>query len=155
MRRLVALVCALLLSLTMASPASATGGGLFYRAHVQNIGDTATAYRAATAGTTGQSLRMEALVVWGAPVEYRAYVQGVGWGPWTSADHWAGTRGQSLRAEAVQVRGTYALAGSWRIGCRAHVQNVGWLPEVFDGATCGTVGRGLRLEAVQLRLVAR
>ena len=155
MRRFVALVCALLLSVTMAPLASASGGGLFYRAHVQNIGDTATAFSAATAGTTGQSLRMEALSVWGAPVEYRTHVQDIGWGPWV-AEGWAGTAGRSLRAEAVQVRPRAGVMDSaWRVECRAHVQDVGWLPWVADGATCGTTGRSLRLEAVQLRIVAR
>lgn len=63
------------------------------------------------AGTTGRSLRLEALEIKltgdlakAYNVVYRAYVQSIGWQPWQSNGQIVGTTGQSLRLEAIQIQ---------------------------------------------------
>jgi len=119
--------------------------------HVQNVGWTdarvqADGDRVAEVGTTGRSLRLEALRVNDSQsgLVMRGHVQNIGWGAESSA---VGTTGRSLRLEAVQVR---SVQPGVVVHCQAHVQNLGWMPEVTDGATCGTTGRSLRMEAVRL-----
>lgn len=163
-RIIVALVCALALA---ATPAVAEGfyddeggyvltdgGNVFYRSHLQAYGDTPPVWDGRTSGTTGESRRLEALRVYGAPVEYRVYVQDQGWTPWVM-DEWAGTKGQSLRVEAVQVRTSRGADPDWHVQYRAHVQCAGWLPWVDDGAVAGLPGLGLRVEAVEVRIVIK
>jgi len=68
-------------------------------------------YRSGMAGTTGQSLRMEAVQIKltgnlekNYDVVYRAHVQNIGWQPWTVNGGTAGTTGRSLRVEAVEIK---------------------------------------------------
>ena len=119
------------------------------RGHVQNIGWMPWVADSQTAGTTGRSLRMEAIELRGGVGRVSAHVQDIGWMPAVPNGTTAGTTGRSLRMEAIRV--TSDVPG-WAIECRAHVQDVGWMPWVADGQTCGTTGRSKRLEAVQLRL---
>ena len=92
-----------------------------YQAHVQNVGWQKAVSDGAAAGTSGRSLRVEALKVWLTgdiskyyDVVYRAHVQNVGWQPWVVDGGLAGTTGRSLRVEAVQVKlvrkGSYSLS---------------------------------------------
>lgn len=154
-RILTAVMMFLVMALVLvASPAAAASPLVWYQAHVQDIGDQSAVYDGATAGTTGRSLRMEGVRIYGAPVEYRVHSQDVGWGPWVQ-DQWAGTKGRSLRAEAIQIRMGYQADKNLRVEYRAHVQGIGWGPWVADGATAGTTGKSLRVEALQVRLVYR
>ena len=151
MRKLFAAIAAAVLVIISPSAAAASPT-VWYQAHVQDIGDQRPVWDGQTAGTTGRSLRLEALRVYGTPIEYRVHSQDVGWGPWVQ-DQWAGTRGRSLRAEAIQVRMAGGADPALHVEYRAHVQDVGWQPWVSDGATAGTTGRSLRMEAVQVRIV--
>ena len=154
-RILTAVMMFLVMALVLvASPAAAATPRVWYQAHVQNIGDQAAVWDGATAGTTGRSLRMEGVRIYGAPIEYRVHSQDVGWGPWVQ-DQWAGTKGRGLRAEAIQVRMGYQADKHLHVEYRAHIQNIGWGPWVSDGAIAGTTGKALRMEAVQVRLVYR
>lgn len=143
--------CAAALLLLSCIPASAASITYPYTGHVQGVGWQGMTGDGATAGTTGKSLRLEALnFVWPGQ-QARGHVQGVGWQPWQAGDATqVGTTGQSRRLEAVQVKST--IPGV-TIECQAHVQGLGWLPPVRDGEVCGTTGKGLRLEAVRLWLV--
>ncbi|MBC3888605.1 hypothetical protein GH810_09820 [Acetobacterium paludosum] len=128
-----------------------------YQAHVQNIGWQSFVGEGETAGTTGQSLRMEALKLnldnapGEASIKYEAHVQNVGWQSVVSNGQEAGTTGQSLRMEAVKI--TLENLPGYSVEYRAHVQNIGWMPWVKDGEIAGTTGQSLRLEAVEIRLV--
>ena len=154
-RRMTAIACALVMALaTVSAPPAAAPPLVWYQAHVQSIGDQAAVFDGATAGTTGKSLRMEGVRIYGAPIEYRVHSQDVGWGPWVQ-DAWAGTKGRGLRAEAVQIRTGHQADKNLHVEYRAHIQNVGWGPWVADGAVAGTTGRSLRMEALQVRLVYR
>nr|WP_320026225.1 GerMN domain-containing protein [uncultured Acetobacterium sp.] len=131
--------------------------GVSYQAHVQNIGWQSAAVDGATAGTTGQSLRLEALKLQfaNAPgeagIKYQAHVQNIGWQSIVSNGQEAGTTGQSLRLEALKI--TLENLPGYSLEYRGHVQNIGWMPWVTDGEIVGTTGQSLRLEAIEIRLV--
>ena len=150
-------VAALTVPLAAAAAPAQSATGLVYSAHVQNIGWQASVSDGAKAGTTGKSLRMEALKIKGWPITYRAHVQNIGWMPWVVVgyDEFAGTTGRSLRMEAVQARLDPVAAERYAIEYQCHVQDLGWLAWTRDGGTCGTTGRSLRMEAIRMRIVER
>ena len=130
-----------------------------YRAHVQNVGWQGTKTNGATAGTSGQSLRVEALQIdvggVSGGVTYRTHVQNVGWLPWMSNGMASGTSDMSYRVEALEIKLTGDVAKSYDIWYRAHVQNVGWQNWVKNGATAGTSGKSLRVEAIEILLLPK
>lgn len=150
-RRIGALLLALALLLGVAPHAGAEPIFVAARGHVQDIGWLGWVADSQTVGTTGKSLRLEAIELRGGVGRVSAHVQDIGWMPAVPNGATAGTTGRSLRMEAIRVSSDVP---GWAIGCRAHVQNIGWMPWVADGQVCGTTGRSLRLEAVQLRLIA-
>ena len=124
-----------------------------YSGHVQNTGDINAVANGDVLGTTGKSLRLEALkaTVDGGSIEYRAHVQNTGWQDWVADGEQAGTTGQSLRMEALQMKPSARLADAgYHTWYRVHVQNVGWMGWASDGAPAGTTGYSRRIEAVQL-----
>lgn len=84
-------------------------GSIKYRVHVQNIGWMDWKKDGEEAGTTGKSLRIEAMQIQLTSelsdkydVYYRVHVQNKGWLGWAKNGEIAGTTGMSLRVEAVQ-----------------------------------------------------
>ena len=126
-------------------------------AHVQNVGWKAAVSNGATAGTTGQSLRVEALRIRlsgvSGGVTYSAHVQNVGWQSSVSNGAVAGTTGRALRVEAVKINLTGEAAKTYDVMYRAHVQNIGWTAWSKNGDIAGTTGQSLRVEAIQVKLV--
>lgn len=127
-------------------------------AHVQRLGwIDATEEEDGTVilGTTGQSLRMEAmrLCVTSGSVSYQAHVQGIGWDSWASDGELAGTEGEAKRLESIRIRLTGAMADVWSVQYRCHVQTYGWMGWAADGEIAGSTGFGKRLEAIEVRLV--
>ncbi len=102
-----------------------------YRTHVQNIGWQAWRNNNVISGTSGQSLRLEAVQIKsniaGLGVTYSAHVQNIGWQSWVSDGATGGTSGRSLRVEAFKIKLTGNQAGNYDIYYRVHVQNFGWL----------------------------
>jgi len=137
--------------------ASTLDVGVTYKAHVQNIGWQDWVSDGLTAGTTGQSLRLEALNIGltnslsGMRIKYKAHVQNIGWQDWVYDSSTAGTMGQSLRLEAIQIE--LENAPGYSVEYQAHVQNIGWQNWGSDGATAGTTGQSLRVEALRIRIV--
>lgn len=135
--------------------------GLTYRGHVQNIGWQSYENGPATAGTSGQALRVEALQIYlnsgrySGGIQYQAHVQNIGWQSWKGNGAIAGTSGRGLRVEALKVQLTGDIANYYDIAYRAHVQNIGWQPWTVDGNIAGTAGRALRVEALQLKLMKK
>jgi LasA protease len=133
--------------------------GVFYQAHVQNVGWQGEKRNGEPAGTTGEGLRLEAIriglkkdqvptaVANSFYVCYQAYVQGA-WQPTKCGYEIAGTVGQSVPIEAIKA---WIVNPPNRMGIayRAHVQNIGWQPLVRDGQVAGTTGQGLRIEALE------
>jgi uncharacterized protein YjdB len=130
-----------------------------YSADVQSKGWMPFVSNGQTAGTTGLSLRMQALTVnltnmtaGTAGISYSVYIQDKGWMPAVSDGETAGPVDQSKRIEAIKIS-LYGLPG-YSVEYRVHVQNIGWMDWQKDGAVAGTTGQSLRMEAIEIRVVA-
>ncbi len=131
-----------------------------YSAHVQRIGWQDAVANGETAGTSGQSLRVEALRVMlpkdvNGGVTYSVHVQNIGWQDWVKDGEDAGTSGQSLRLEALKIKLTGEAANKYDVYYRSHIQRFGWLAWAKNGESSGSGHLSLRMEAVQIRLVAK
>ena len=154
-------------------------GGITYRTHVQNIGWQSWVSNNAMAGTSGRSLRLEAIQIklTGTladhfDIYYRVHAQNIGWMNWAMNGQEAGTSGYSYRLEALQIvivkkgeapastlKGIKNVTPQWYksksgglVGYRTHVQNDGWQSYRYDGDMSGTSGRSLRLEGINIKL---
>lgn len=132
-----------------------------YKTHVQTYGWQSWAFDGETAGTSGESKRLEALQIKlvnpeaeGA-IEYRAHVQSYGWQDWVSNGKSAGTSGKAKRLEAVQIRLTGAMAEKYDVYYRVHSQSYGWLGWAKNEEPAGTSGLAKRMEAVEIKLVPK
>lgn len=120
--------------------------------HVQRIGWESGDQ---SIGTTGQSLRIEALrahLVGGeyeGDILYRAHVQRQGWQETVSNGELCGTTGQSLRIEALTMSLGGAAEEHYDVWYRLHVQKYGWLGWACNGEKAGTAGLSLRVESIQ------
>ncbi len=155
----IALASSVILACFAVSAFATTTVGVSYSTHVQNIGWQSAVADGATAGTTGQSLRVEALKInltnapAGATIAYQTHVQDKGWVTPASKDGAvAGSVGESKRIEAIAI----ALGGmpGYSVQYRVHVQNIGWTSWGKDGSIVGTTGKGLRIEAIEIKIVA-
>ena len=112
------------------------------KVHVQNKGWSEWVEEGRRAGTSGESLRLEAIVIEGVD-SYRVHIQDKGWSEWVKAGEVAGTVGEGKRIEAIEIKGK-------NINYRVHAENIGWLDWARSGEMAGTTGGGLRIEAIQL-----
>ncbi len=147
--------------------AATTGITLSGTCHVQDYGDTAGSWDAATGiltlGTRGQSKRVEAITInlenttgYSGTLQYRVHVQDIGWQDYRSAGEMAGTSGQSKRLEGIEMYLTGELAQYYTVEYAVHIQDYGDNQGfVSDGALAGTTGESKRLEEVQVRIVPR
>lgn len=139
-----------------------------YRAHVQTYGWRDWVLDGDTAGTTGESKRVESLEIKivdsegneiDGAVRYRTHVQTYGWRDWVSDGDTAGTTGESKRVEAIQMQLTGELAEEYDIYYTAHVQTFGWLKwtkgSADESGICGTEGLQRRIEAIMIQLVKK
>ncbi|MDO4807111.1 MAG: transglutaminase domain-containing protein [Coriobacteriales bacterium] len=149
---------------------SARGGGkawidagLTASAHVEGTGWQAqkSGYNIRI-GTTGKSLRLEALKISRSDgidvagnIVYKAHVQNTGWQGKRSNGRVAGTIGQGLRVEAISVQLTGELGQQYDIWYRVHASGAGWLAWASNGSNAGTEGLSLQIEAIQLALVRK
>ena len=124
---------------------------IVYEAHVQGIGWQGKKKDGQTAGTTGQSKRLEALTVklenTSAILEMEGHVQGVGWTTLRTNGEVIGTISESLRLEAVKIK-----AKGLTVQYRVHVEKDGWTAWKKDGEAAGTTGQAKRIEAIQIKL---
>ena len=122
-----------------------------YSAHVQKIGWMDWVNGGEMAGTTGFSIRLEALKIRLknnlTGIEYRSYIEGSGWV--------TGTTGQSKRLEAVQIRLTGNLVNNYDVYYRTHLQSIGWTDWAQNDEVSGVPGEGFRIEAVQIKIVTK
>jgi uncharacterized protein YjdB len=143
------------------SAAARARNAVCINAHVQNIGWQG--WRCSRngwpvmVGTTGESLRLEALSIYTRRTRglcAQAHVQNIGWQQTQCSRNndtvTVGTVGQSLRMEALRLQ-----AGT-RLCAQAHVENIGWqnwrCAWNFRPILVGTVGQSLRLEALRVRV---
>ena len=131
-----------------------------YQTHVQNIGWQAEKADGEVSGTSGQSLRLEAIKIkLGSSIDggltYATHVQDIGWQSFVSNEQLSGTSGQSKRLEAIKINLTGNAANQYDIYYRVHAQNFGWLGWAKNGQSAGTAGYSYRLEAIQIVLVPK
>ena len=136
-------------------------------AHVQDAGDVPISVDPATGiltlGTTGQSKRLEEIVIdfentteYEGTMEYRVHIQDKGWTDWITAGDPAGTVGQSKRIEAIEIRLTGELADYYSVEYCVHIQDYGDMQGwVADGALAGTTGESKRIEQIKVRIVPK
>ena len=133
-----------------------------YRTHIENLAWLTWVRNGDVSGTTGSSLRMEALELklenigsLDIGITYRAHVAGTGWQEWKVNGATAGTVSQGVRMEAIEIKLTGADAGMFSVQYRVHVQDVGWQDWKQDGETAGTTGEALQAEAICIIIVSK
>lgn len=143
--------------------------GLYYRAHVQNIGWCSAVHDGQTAGTTGFGVRWEALKCRppaGWLLEFCFHVQNKGWQKWTcdgdapssgdgssDGDPIMGSVGEALRIEDVIVRVLKRPDGDTRkLWFQVHQENIGWKAWTLEGFASGADGQSARLEAFRMKI---
>lgn len=125
----------------------ATSSQLKYEAHLEGIGWQGWKSNGETAGTTGESRRLEAIKI-DAPfeVEAEAHLEGIGWINYgkINKDSIIGTIGESRRLECLKLKGNFKY--------RVHIEGSGWSAWTnADGiCTLGSVGQSLRIEAIEM-----
>ena len=133
------------------------------QAHVQDKGWMSVVKDGKTAGTTGESLRLESLKVRvnniSGGVSISTHQSNVGWVSYTSASsgQWAvsGSTGKSRAIEAVKIKLTGEVSNEYDIYYRLHVSNKGWLGWTSNGKVSGSTGLNLKAEAIQVKLVKK
>lgn len=124
---------------------------IVYEAHVQGVGWQGKKKDGQTAGTTGQSKRLEALTVklenTDADIEMQGHVQRLGWTNFRTDGEVIGTIGESLRLEAVKIK-----AKGLDIQYRVHVEKDGWTAWKKNGEQAGTTGQSKRIEAIEIKI---
>ena len=130
-----------------------------YQTHIQNIGWMNTVSNGAISGTTGRSLRLEAIKInvngYDNPITYSTYVENSGWQTEVGSGNIAGTTGQSRRIEAFKINLSDELSSMYDIYYRVHVSYMGWLGWAKNGEASGAVGYGYNLEAIQIVVVPK
>ena len=137
-----------------------TGLTVSYRTHVQDEGWQNYVQNGEMAGTSGKSLRLEAMNIKllnnedkNLHIKYQVHVQDEGWQNWRTDGEMAGTSGKSLRLEAIRI--LLDNSEDYAIMYRVHVQDEGWQDWRTDGEIAGTSGKSLRLEAIQIKIVKK
>ena len=130
-----------------------------YSTHVESIGWQDYVRDGAMSGTSGRSLRLEAIKIAienqnnNGNIEYRTQVQDYGWMSWVSNGSMSGTSHESKRLEAIEIRLTGEMAEEYDVYYRVHAQDVGWMSWASNGSPAGTEGYGRRLEGIEIVLV--
>lgn len=142
--------------------AGAQAPSINYRVHGQSYGWQGYVSDGTIAGTTGQSKRLESLIVqlgdkgaYTGSVTYRVHQQTYGWSDWVGENSEAGITGESKRLESIQIQLTGDLAESYDICYRVHQQSYGWSSWVRNGGQAGVIGQNKRLEAVQIQILPK
>ena len=131
-----------------------------YSAHVQNIGWQNYVSNGATAGTTGQSKRLEAIKIACKNhknvgcIKYSAHVQDIGWQEWKSDGSVAGTTGQGKRLEAIKIKLDNSASPYFDVYYRVHISNYGWLGWAKNGQEAGSTGLSIPIEAIEIKVVS-
>ena len=134
---------------------------LKYRVHAQSYGWMNWVTGGKSAGTTGESKRLESIRLqientgYSGEIQYCTQVQTYGWLDWVKNGAESGTTGQSKRLEAIRIKLTGELAKHYDIYYRVHAQTYGWLDWAKNGEIAGTEWYSKRLEAIEVRLVEK
>ena len=140
--------------------------GMYYRAHVANMGWLSSVRDGQVAGTTGNGYALEALKIKppkGMELTVKAHIADEGWKTWTGIDGSEnsgegssahdpiiGTTGKSRRMEAIEID-VAKNPKKLRVSYRVHVAGYGWGPWIRAGYAAGTTGIGHAIEAIQIK----
>ncbi len=129
-----------------------------YNTHIQNEGweKDFSKTNGETAGTSGKSLRLEAIKIKlenleNTSIRYQTHVQDIGWQDWKKDGEMSGTSGKALRLEGIKIE--LQNTEKYSVMYRVHVQDIGWQEWKTDGEIAGTTGKSLRLEAIQIKII--
>lgn len=128
--------------------------GLWYRAHVAERGWLNYMASEATAGTTGQKRRLEAVeVLWDKKPDSIRSSYHILNGKWVDvAKGITGTTGKAQAIDQVCFASNPALLKTGRrIQYRVHSESIGWGAWKEEGAAAGTKSK--RIEGIQMRMV--
>lgn len=134
---------------------------IMYQTHVQSYGWQGNKYEDQIAGTTGESKRIEALMIsvpeapYEGGIEYRVHVQGIGWQDWKQNGELAGTTGEGRRIEAIEIRLTGEMAKHYEVYYSLHLSKIGWCNYAAGGETAGSVNLSKKVEALKIKLVEK
>ena len=127
-----------------------------YQSHIQSIGWQDAVSNGEIGGTTGRSLRMEAikLKLTGELAEhydiyYRVHSQKKGWLPWVSNGEEAGTTGLGLRMEAIQIK--IFSKNEVYLSYSSHSKN-GWQDYVESGEMSGSTGNSVSIDQIKINI---
>jgi hypothetical protein len=133
-----------------------------YQTQIQNIGWQGRVSDGEISGTTGQSLRMEAINInlpnkqYPGTIQYKSHIQNKGWETtFRNAGELSGTTNEGLRLEAIQIQLTDQMAEKYDVCYQVYAQNFGWLDWAKNGESAGTEGQSLRLEAIRIKIVPK
>lgn len=133
-----------------------------YQTHIQNVGWQVNKYDGGTSGTSGKSLRLEAIKIklsnqeYSGNIEYQTHIQNIGWeSSWKKNGEMSGTSGKALRLEAIRIKLTGEMSEYYDVYYRVHAQNFGWLGWAKNGDPAGTQSYAYRLEAIEIKLVKK
>lgn len=135
---------------------AATSPVVKYSLHIQDKGWLDYVQNGATAGTTGKSLRSEAIKIqvsgMSGGIIYRTHIQDEGWTSWSSNGRQSGSTGRKLRMEAIEIRLTGRIARYYDVYYRVHVTYAGWLGWAKNGTLAGSTKCGMQMEAIEIKL---
>lgn len=131
--------------------------GLYYCAHVQDIGWREYIHDGQIAGSIGAGKRLEALKIDVSKVEglhiyVKAHIQDVGWIKYDDVqpDTVIGTTGKGKRIEAIEIGFAENNEYGGNLKFQVHLSNYGWTGTVEKGFTAGTVGIKTGIEAIKI-----
>ena len=132
-------------------------GGVLYQVHAQDYGWLPVVHDGMTAGTTGQSRRVEALRIIDLPkdvvLDIVGHLENIGDVVKKNVKHGdvvtIGTTGEGRRLEAITLTEVKPYADK-KLCYRGHVSDIGWTKVCHSGELCGTTGQSRRLEAVEI-----
>ena len=155
-KKRIAIFILLFLSLTYIFPliySDAATDIIRYEVHLKDLGWKNAVYNGEIAGTTGESRRMEAILIdlngVDGKLTYQVHVQDYGWLDKVSEGQVAGTTGESRRMEAIIIN---LDNSSYNIKYRVHVKDYGWMNWVKSGEVAGTTNQSRRIEAIQIKV---
>ena len=135
-----------------------------YKTHVESYGWQDLKKDGELSGTSGESLRLEAIEIYLKDkssgilingIQYQTHLESYGWQDWQSNGEMSGTSGESKRLEAIKINLTGEMKKQYDIYYRVHAQNYGWLDWASNGEAAGTEGLSKRLEAIEIVLVEK
>lgn len=116
---------------------------IHYQGHVQEMGWQDLKSNDEVCGTTGKSLRLEALMIAYPGIKFRGHIENLGWTNYRESGEILGTIGQAKRLEAIEIL-------SEKLEFSVHTENEGWTGYIKNG-TLGTTGQAKRIEAIKIR----